>query len=163
MPDPTNSTGDPDADAVLSGGSPQAAAPAEITGDPDADAVLHPHQSAPASPKNVVGQVIRYEAGKIPAGLKSVYDITLGGKSAADTENAYNATNAARLTDPKAKELAAQLDQTMSSGYNPLTWPGRATDAVGNAIKDAVGLRLHSLPMSPPKVRKALDVANGDD
>jgi CO/xanthine dehydrogenase Mo-binding subunit len=35
--------------------------------------------------------------------------------------------------------------------------------AVGNAIRDAIGLRLHSLPMSPPKVRKALDVANGDD
>jgi CO/xanthine dehydrogenase Mo-binding subunit len=35
--------------------------------------------------------------------------------------------------------------------------------AVGNAIRDAVGLRLTSLPMSPPKVRKALDVANGDD
>jgi len=35
--------------------------------------------------------------------------------------------------------------------------------AVGNAIRDAIGLRLPSLPMSPPKVRKALDVANGDD
>ena len=35
--------------------------------------------------------------------------------------------------------------------------------AVGNAIRDAIGLRLASLPMSPPKVRKALDVANGDD
>jgi CO/xanthine dehydrogenase Mo-binding subunit len=35
--------------------------------------------------------------------------------------------------------------------------------AVGNAIRDAIGLRLQSLPMSPPKVRKALDVANGDD
>ncbi|HLJ06559.1 MAG TPA: molybdopterin cofactor-binding domain-containing protein, partial [Acetobacteraceae bacterium] len=35
--------------------------------------------------------------------------------------------------------------------------------AVGNAIRDAVGLRMESLPMSPPKVRKALDVANGDD
>src|SRR5690242_9874840 len=35
--------------------------------------------------------------------------------------------------------------------------------AVGNAIRDAVGLRMTALPMSPPKVRKALDVANGDD
>jgi CO/xanthine dehydrogenase Mo-binding subunit len=35
--------------------------------------------------------------------------------------------------------------------------------AVGNAIRDAIGLRLASLPMSPPKVRKALDMANGDD
>jgi CO/xanthine dehydrogenase Mo-binding subunit len=35
--------------------------------------------------------------------------------------------------------------------------------AVGNAIRDAIGLRMASLPMSPPKVRKALDVANGDD
>jgi len=35
--------------------------------------------------------------------------------------------------------------------------------AVGNAIRDAIGLRMESLPMSPPKVRKALDVANGDD
>ena len=35
--------------------------------------------------------------------------------------------------------------------------------AVGNAIRDAIGLRMTSLPMSPPKVRKALDVANGDD
>jgi CO/xanthine dehydrogenase Mo-binding subunit len=35
--------------------------------------------------------------------------------------------------------------------------------AVGNAIRDAVGLRMQSLPMSPPKVRKALDMANGDD
>jgi CO/xanthine dehydrogenase Mo-binding subunit len=35
--------------------------------------------------------------------------------------------------------------------------------AVGNAIRDAIGLRLPSLPMSPPKVRKSLDMANGDD
>jgi CO/xanthine dehydrogenase Mo-binding subunit len=35
--------------------------------------------------------------------------------------------------------------------------------AVANAIRDAIGLRMTSLPMSPPKVRKALDVANGDD
>ena len=35
--------------------------------------------------------------------------------------------------------------------------------AVANAIRDAIGLRMPSLPMSPPKVRKALDVANGDD
>ncbi len=35
--------------------------------------------------------------------------------------------------------------------------------AVGNAIRDAVGLRMQSLPMSPPKLRKALDVAAGDD
>ncbi len=35
--------------------------------------------------------------------------------------------------------------------------------AIGNAIRDAIGLRMPSLPMSPPKVRKALDVANGDD
>jgi CO/xanthine dehydrogenase Mo-binding subunit len=34
--------------------------------------------------------------------------------------------------------------------------------AVANAIRDAVGLRMPSLPMSPPKVRKALDTANGD-
>jgi CO/xanthine dehydrogenase Mo-binding subunit len=31
--------------------------------------------------------------------------------------------------------------------------------AVGNAIRDAVGLRLTDLPMSPPKVRAALDAA----
>jgi CO/xanthine dehydrogenase Mo-binding subunit len=31
--------------------------------------------------------------------------------------------------------------------------------AVGNAIRDAVGLRMHHLPMSPPKVRAALDAA----
>jgi CO/xanthine dehydrogenase Mo-binding subunit len=35
--------------------------------------------------------------------------------------------------------------------------------AVGNAIRDAIGLRMASLPMSPPKVRAALDLANGDD
>jgi CO/xanthine dehydrogenase Mo-binding subunit len=35
--------------------------------------------------------------------------------------------------------------------------------AVGNAIRDAIGLRMESLPMSPPKLRKALDVAAGDD
>jgi len=34
--------------------------------------------------------------------------------------------------------------------------------AVGNAIRDAVGIRMHSLPMSPPKLRAALDQANGD-
>ncbi len=31
--------------------------------------------------------------------------------------------------------------------------------AVGNAIRDAIGLRLTSLPMSPPKVRAAIDAA----
>jgi CO/xanthine dehydrogenase Mo-binding subunit len=35
--------------------------------------------------------------------------------------------------------------------------------AVGNAIRDAIGIRMTALPMSPPKIRKALDVANGDD
>ena len=33
--------------------------------------------------------------------------------------------------------------------------------AVANAIRDAVGLRMESLPMSPPKVRAALDRAQG--
>ncbi len=33
--------------------------------------------------------------------------------------------------------------------------------AVANAIRDAIGLRMPSLPMSPPKVREALDTANG--
>jgi len=32
--------------------------------------------------------------------------------------------------------------------------------AVGNAIRDAIGLRMHHLPMSPPKVRAALDAAS---
>jgi CO/xanthine dehydrogenase Mo-binding subunit len=31
--------------------------------------------------------------------------------------------------------------------------------AVGNAIRGAIGLRMHHLPMSPPKVRAALDKA----
>jgi CO/xanthine dehydrogenase Mo-binding subunit len=35
--------------------------------------------------------------------------------------------------------------------------------AVGNAIRDATGIRMLSLPMSPPKLRAALDLANGDD
>jgi CO/xanthine dehydrogenase Mo-binding subunit len=29
--------------------------------------------------------------------------------------------------------------------------------AIGNAIRDAIGIRMHHLPMSPPKVREALD------
>jgi CO/xanthine dehydrogenase Mo-binding subunit len=33
--------------------------------------------------------------------------------------------------------------------------------AVANAIRDAVGVRMTSLPMSPPKLRAALDAANG--
>ena len=33
--------------------------------------------------------------------------------------------------------------------------------AVANAIHNALGLRFHELPMSPPKVRKAIDTANG--
>ena len=33
--------------------------------------------------------------------------------------------------------------------------------AIGNAIRDAIGIRLHSLPMSPPKVRAALDAGQG--
>jgi len=35
------------------------------------------------------------------------------------------------------------------------------TAAVANAIENAVGIRMEKLPMSPPKVRKALDEANG--
>ncbi|MDQ2803502.1 MAG: xanthine dehydrogenase family protein molybdopterin-binding subunit [Pseudomonadota bacterium] len=31
--------------------------------------------------------------------------------------------------------------------------------AVGNAIREAIGLRMHDLPMSPPKVRAAIDAA----
>ncbi len=33
--------------------------------------------------------------------------------------------------------------------------------AVGNAIRDAIGLRMTDLPMSPPKLRAALDAAGG--
>ena len=33
--------------------------------------------------------------------------------------------------------------------------------AIGNAIKAATGMRLVSLPMSPPKVRAAFDAAKG--
>jgi CO/xanthine dehydrogenase Mo-binding subunit len=33
--------------------------------------------------------------------------------------------------------------------------------AVGNAVKAATGIRMHSLPMSPPKVRAALDSGKG--
>ena len=29
--------------------------------------------------------------------------------------------------------------------------------AVANAIRDAIGVRMHDLPMSPPKIRAALD------
>jgi len=31
--------------------------------------------------------------------------------------------------------------------------------AIGNAIRDAIGIRMHHLPMSPPKVREAVDAA----
>ena len=34
--------------------------------------------------------------------------------------------------------------------------------AVANAIRDAIGLRMRDLPMSPPKVRAALDVSRRD-
>ena len=33
--------------------------------------------------------------------------------------------------------------------------------AIGNAVKAATGIRMHSLPMSPPKVRAALDSGKG--
>jgi CO/xanthine dehydrogenase Mo-binding subunit len=33
--------------------------------------------------------------------------------------------------------------------------------AVGNAIRSAIGIRMHALPMSPPKVRAALDAGRG--
>jgi len=33
--------------------------------------------------------------------------------------------------------------------------------AIGNAVKSATGIRMHSLPMSPPKVRAALDSGKG--
>ncbi|MCW3475545.1 xanthine dehydrogenase family protein molybdopterin-binding subunit [Limobrevibacterium gyesilva] len=35
------------------------------------------------------------------------------------------------------------------------------TAAVGNAIRDALGIRMHHLPMSPPKVRAAVDTGSG--
>ena len=34
--------------------------------------------------------------------------------------------------------------------------------AIANAIAQATGIRLTELPMSPPKVLKALDAANGE-
>jgi len=33
--------------------------------------------------------------------------------------------------------------------------------AIGNAIRDAIGIRMHSLPMSPPKLRAAMDSGQG--
>mgnify|MGYP001416002067 CR=1 FL=1 len=33
--------------------------------------------------------------------------------------------------------------------------------AIANAIQDAIGIRFHELPMSPPKVLKAIEAANG--
>lgn len=52
MPDLSNSTGDPDADAVISGSTPGNAASqvASLTGDPDADAVITQAQSAKSQP-----------------------------------------------------------------------------------------------------------------
>jgi len=52
MPAPSNSTGDPDADAVLGGSSqPSASAQSSATGDPDADAVIATDAAASASPQ----------------------------------------------------------------------------------------------------------------
>ncbi len=120
---------DPDADAVLgSFDHPEAA------NDSDAATVLASFD-APKSGKEVMGQVIRAEASKIPAGLKSLYDITLGGKSAAEADAAYKKSTTP--TDPTAQALAGKVGQVMGSPYNPLTWPGRAFDAAGTLINAA--------------------------
>jgi hypothetical protein len=123
---------DPDADAVMgSFDHPEAA------NDSDAATVLASFDQPKSAPsgKDVVGQVIRSEASKIPAGLKSVYDITLGGKTVAEADEAYK--KATTPTDSTAQALSNRVGQVMSSPYNPLTWPGRAFDAAGNLINAA--------------------------
>lgn len=126
-------TGDDAIDAAFSSSAPDATHPA--TGDESIDAAFAPAAGIPLSGKEVMGQVIRAEASKIPAGLKSIYDITLGGKTAAEADAAYK--KATTPTDPTAQALAGRVGQVMGSPYNPLTWPGRAFDAAGNLINAA--------------------------
>jgi hypothetical protein len=126
-------TGDDAIDSAFSSAAADPTHPA--TGDESIDAAFAPSAGVPLSGKEVMGQVIRAEASKIPAGLKSVYDITLGGKSAAEADAAYK--KATTPNDPTAQAMAGRLGQVMGSPYNPLTWPGRAFDAAGNLINAA--------------------------
>lgn len=124
-------TGDDAIDAAFISSAADSTHPA--TGDESIDAAFA--SGVPLSGNEVMGQVIRAEASKIPAGLKSVYDITLGGKTAAQADAAYK--KATTPTDPTAQALTARVGQVMSSPYNPFTWPGRAFDAAGNLINAA--------------------------
>jgi hypothetical protein len=134
-------TGDPAIDAAF-GSSTDTPAPTSATGDDAIDAAFS--GAAPAKPvsgADAVGQMVRYEASKIPAsiagGARSIYDITLGGKSVAQTDQRYQQwmrDHTSQPTDPAAAQLSGTFDAASASGFNPLTWPARGADALASNL-----------------------------
>lgn len=107
--------------------------------DPDAHlskAVPTRADTSPVSPSETVTRAVAHEAtsmaAAIPAGLRSVYDITTG-KGVAETDKRYHQL-VSDLTyqppDKKSQDLIGVFDKASASRANPLTWPGRAADVV---------------------------------
>jgi hypothetical protein len=89
------------------------------------------------SPEESVRRLVAHEAttglAAIPAGLRSLYDITLGGKSVAETDQRYHQfiqEHSYNPPDPTSQQLADVYDRFSGSRANPLTWPARAADVV---------------------------------
>src|SRR6185369_6345933 len=133
---------DPDADAVMgSFDHPEAAK------DSDAATVLAGFDQ-PAEPrsgsdvvKDLIHSKVSHGIASIGGGLREIGDLATG-KSIAEADTRYKQfvnDNSYQPADPTSQALIKVNQQAESSPYNPVTWPGRALDAVGSGINKATG------------------------
>lgn len=127
-------TGDEAIDAAFA--SPATSATANSsTGDEAIDAAFA--VSGDESVRRLVAHEATSMLAAIPAGLRSLYDITLGGKSVAETDKRYQQfvkEHSYQPTDQTSQQLTGIYDRASASPANPLTWPGRAADMVAENL-----------------------------
>jgi len=140
-------TGDEAIDAAFSS-SIAGAPPASSTGDEAIDTAFSKTSSEKVSPDEVVRRLVANKVtsglAAIPAGFRSIYDITTG-KSVAETDKRYQEfirEHSYQPPDATSQALSAVYGKAASSAANPLTWPGRVADVMaGDSAAPPPGLK----------------------
>lgn len=96
-----------------------------------------PAQSPPVSGDESVKRLVAHEATQMGAGIlggfRSIYDLATG-KSIAETDQRYKdfvKEHSYQPSDPNSQALVGHYDKASASNANPLNWPGKAFDVVG--------------------------------
>lgn len=149
-------TGDAAIDAAFASAPLSAPPSITSTGDEAIDTAFSPPTvSGDESVRRLVAHEATSMLAAIPAGLRSLYDITLGGKTVAETDKRYQQfvrEHSYQPPDKTTQQLAGIYDRASASPANPLTWPVHAADvvaenltadspAVAGAKRDAAGGR----------------------